>query len=217
MSELDFNVDLMKSVLWQYEGSPNIKALAQNDQDYINSAHSQFWKDWIRDVFNLKTANRFGLSVWARILDVPLTIRRPQRLTGVFGFGANHKNFGNGSFGRATAAEQKVTPETARQILLLRWAQLTMRPTVPNINLALEIAFGPDVAYVRDNQDMSYAVFLFTQAPNYRVVDILRNLDILPRPSTVGAEWSLAVPDHWGFGQDRVNFGRGGYAKREEL
>lgn len=217
MIELDFNVNLMKSILWQYEGSTNIKSLAQKDQDYIDRAHSKFWTDWIRDVFNLRTANRFGLSVWSRLLDVPITLTRHRNVTGRFGFGANHKNFSNGGFGRGQDEELELPPDSARRVLLLRWSQLTMRPTVPNINLALEIAFGKGMAYVRDNQDMSHAIFMFTRAPDYKVVDLLKNLDILPRPSTVGADWSVQLEPHWGYGEERLNYGRGSFARTPEI
>ncbi len=66
MSEnLDLNVNLLKSILWQYENADKLKALVIGQQEWINENHTEFWKSWIRDVFNLKTANAFGLAVWA--------------------------------------------------------------------------------------------------------------------------------------------------------
>ena len=216
MSGLDFHVDLMRAVLWQYEGAPRIKALAQSEQDWVNDNYRDFWNGWIRDVFNLKTANELGLNVWARILDVPLTINRPQRKSGaIFGFGPNHKNFGRGNFGRAQSNDLQVSTEQARKILLLRWQQLTSRPTIGNINKALAVVFGEGAAYVQDNLDMSNTLFMFTSRPDYATIDLLKNTDLLPRPSTVGAEFAVQPRKGFGFGRHHLNFGNGNFSRRE--
>lgn len=212
---LEFNVNLMRTVLWQYENAPKLKSLVQSEQDWANDNVTEFWKNWFRDVFNLKTANEFGLNVWSRILDVPLTINRPRRVGGVFGFGSNHKNFGNGNFGRARSQDIEVSTEQARKILLLRWFQLTSRPTVANINEALEIVFGAGIAYVQDSLDMSNQLFMFTERPDYQTIDILKNTDLLPRPSAVGSAYSVQPRAGFGFGRNHLNFGNGNFSRRE--
>lgn len=212
--KLEFNVNLMRTVLWQYENAPKLKSLVQSEQDWANENVTDFWKNWFRDVFNLKTANDFGLSVWSIILDVPLIINRPRRVGGVFGFGSNHKNFGNGNFGRGRTQDIEVTTEQARKILLLRWFQLTSRPTVANINEALEIVFGAGIAYVQDNLDMS-AHFMFTERPDYKTIDILKKTDLLPRPSAVGSTFSVQPRKGFGFGRNHLNFGNGNFSHRE--
>lgn len=214
--KLEFNVNLMRTVLWQYENAPKLKSLVQSEQDWADENVTEFWKNWFRDVFNLKTANDFGLSVWSRILDVPLTINRPKRVGGsVFGFGSNHKNFGNGNFGRARSQDIEVTTEQARKILLLRWFQLTSRPTVANINEALEIVFGAGIAYVQDNLDMSNQLFMFTERPDYQTIDMLKNTDLLPRPSAVGSTFAVQPRAGFGFGRNHLNFGNGNFSRRE--
>ena len=65
--KLEFNVNLMRTVLWQYENAPRFKSLVQSEQDWANENVAEFWNNWFRDVFNLKPANEFGLSVWSRI------------------------------------------------------------------------------------------------------------------------------------------------------
>ncbi|KOQ50596.1 hypothetical protein ABW39_04895, partial [Achromobacter xylosoxidans] len=165
--EFDFSVDLMRSILWQYEGAPRAVALARNDQAWLDSHQEQFWSNWHRDVFDLDTANQFGLAVWARILGVSLEIGESHRVEGVFGFGAENKNFGNGNFGRAADGQVSLDIESARKLLKLRWFQLTMRPTAPNINQALVNVFGSDSAYVADSYDMTLVTFFFSQTPDY--------------------------------------------------
>lgn len=209
--EFDFSVDLMRSILWQYEQAPRAVALARADQAWIDAHQSEFWQAWHRDVFDLDSANEFGLSVWARILGVSLEIGEQRRVEEVFGFGVNNRNFGRGNFGRAQDGTAQLDAESARKLLKLRWFQLTMRPTVPNINQALAMVFGQGAAFVADPYDMTWVTFFFTAAPDYRLRRLLENTDILPRPSTVGARWVTQVRPSWGFGPNHLNFENGNF------
>lgn len=214
--KLEFNVNLMRTVLWQYENAPKLKSLIQSEQDWANENVTEFWENWFRDVFNLKTANDFGLIVWSRILDVPLIINRPRRTGGsVFGFGRNHKNFSNGNFGRGRTRDIEVTTEQARKILLLRWFQLTSRPTISNTNEALEIVFGAGAAYAQDSLDMSNQFFMFTEKPDYQTIDMLKNTDLLPRPATIGSTVIIKPRAGFGFGRNHLNFGNGNFSRKE--
>ncbi|AVG38548.1 DUF2612 domain-containing protein [Achromobacter insolitus] len=207
----DFSVDLMRSILWQYEGAPRAVALARNDQAWLDSQQEKFWHDWHRYVFDLDTANDFGLAVWARILGVSLEIGEPRRVEGVFGFGPTNKNFGNGNFGRAADGQVSLDIESARKLLKLRWFQITMRPTAPNINRALESVFGAGSAFVFDNYDMTTVTFMFSSTPDYRLRRLLEKTDILPRPSTVGIKWAVQMRPAWGFGPNHLNFENGNF------
>jgi len=211
IQQFDFSVDLLRSILWQYEGSARSVQLARNDQSWLDAHHRSFWLAWHRDVFDLGTANEFGLTVWARILNVSLEISEARRVDCVFGFGANHSNFENGSFGRGQDEEVRLDIESARKLLKLRWFQLTMRPTAPNINRALEMTFGPDSAYVADRYDMSLVTFFFRDPPDYRLRRLLERTDILPRPSTVKVGWAVQAKPSWGFGAHHLNYERGNF------
>lgn len=214
--KLELNVNLMRTVLWQYENAPKLKSLVQSEQDWANENVTEFWENWFRDVFNLKTANDFGLNVWSIILDIPLIINRPRRIdSSVFGLGSNHKNFGNGNFGRGRTKDMVVTTEQARKILLLRWFQLTSRPTISNTNEALEIVFGAGMAYAQDSLDMSNQFFMFTERPDYQTIDMLKNTDLLPRPSTIGSTILVKPRAGFGFGRNHLNFGNGNFSRRE--
>lgn len=189
-SELDLNVNLLRSVLWQYENADGLKSLVTGQQEWINIAHTQAWNDWVKNIFNLKTANAFGLAVWARILDVSLTIEREGSVDDVFGFGIEHENFENGGFGIAAGATENIGIEPARSMLLARWFTLTYAPTVPNINMILEVLFGVGEVYLADNLDMTMK-YVFINEPNYRTRDILKNENFLPRPSGVAATFEI--------------------------
>lgn len=214
--ELDLNVNLLRSILWQYENAEGLKALVLGQQEWINKNHTKFWKNWIRDVFNLKTANALGLAVWARILNVPLTIEREKNLDDVFGFGAEHENFNNGGFGVAAGAIDNVSVEQARKMLLARYFTLTYAPTVPNINMISEVLFGEGAVYVVDSLDMR-STYTFDGAPDYRTRDLLKNVDFLPRPSAVGTEFTILPDDAFGFGSKHLNFENGGFTERRYI
>ena len=215
---IDLSVNLLQAILWQYENAPNLVALVQAEQAEATQANEVFWTDWTRDVFDLTTANEFGLSVWSRILDYPITLKSDKRITGkIFGFGVNQKNFENGNFGILSDTETLLGLQEARQLLLLRWFKLTQRPTLPNINKALASVFGPGQASVIDSYDMSSVTYSFTAAPNYKLRDLLNKTDALPRPSGVGAKWQIQVKPSWGFGVNHLNFENGNFGDITEL
>lgn len=92
----DFSANLLRALLWRNNEAPNLQALLQFKQDYFDSENEQFWSDWARDVFDLRTANEFGLNVWSIILGINITIEPviPPVLNGNFGFGEFRLNFG---------------------------------------------------------------------------------------------------------------------------
>ncbi|WP_231668322.1 DUF2612 domain-containing protein [Ralstonia solanacearum] len=75
-----------------------------------NATHTAFWENWIRDVFDLRTANDFGLSVWSEILGVPLavTVDPTKPGTPVFGFAA--RPTGISGIAASAASHQRPSP-----------------------------------------------------------------------------------------------------------
>ncbi len=215
--ELDLNVNLLRSILWQYENADKLKALVLGQQEWINENHTKFWKNWIRDVFNLRTANAFGLAVWARILNVSFTVGRKENLDNVFGFGAEHANFNNGNFGVMPGAFSNLSVEQARKMLLARYFTLTYAPTVPNINMILEVMFGEGAVYFADSLDMRHGSYTFNGNPDYRSRDLLKNVDFLPRPAAVGIDITILPDDAFGFGEHHLSFENGGFTERRYI
>ncbi len=76
IQEFDFSVNLLKAILWQYDGSPNLKGLLDEKDAWYISNQTEFWDNWITDVFDLRTANSFGLGVWSIILNESLYRRQ---------------------------------------------------------------------------------------------------------------------------------------------
>ena len=87
----DFSVNLMRALLWQYNDAENLQSVLQQKQDWYTINQTEFWQDWYDNVFNLLTANQFGLNVWAIILGLPLNVTlAPSDGLDIFCFGIDN-------------------------------------------------------------------------------------------------------------------------------
>lgn len=86
----NFAVDLKQGILWQYNDATNLLGLINSKQQWYNIYQSGFWGVWHEIVFNLQTADDFGLAIWSIILNVPLLVPyEPRPLSApTFGFNA---------------------------------------------------------------------------------------------------------------------------------
>lgn len=205
---LDFFTDLSLALLWQYDKAVRLQSLVASKQGWYDERHSGFWSDWIRDVFDLRTANDFGLTVWAQILNLPLLALAPASGDReVFGFGVHNLNFENGNFGRDVDAALSLSTEQRRLALRLRYFQLVTRGTVPEVNAFLAVLFGDEGSvYVLDSLDMESATYVFNFLPDPSVTFVLEQFDLLPRPAGVGVRILINPADRFGFAPYYLNF-----------
>jgi hypothetical protein len=184
----DLSADLLQTLLWQYNEASALQTLVRRKQAWLDAVQEQFWSDWISDVFDLTTANEFGLSVWAAILDVPLVVVPAAQLAKpFFGFGADNVGFTQGNFASSQMLAS-LTPEQRRLVLRLRYFQLVTRGAVTEVNAFLAQVFGEGVVYVEELGDMKIR-YVFTQKPSSAVELVLTEFDVLPRPAGVSAEY----------------------------
>lgn len=87
IEEFDFSVNLLKALLWRHNDAANLQSLLESKNSWYEANQTDFWNDWVTNVFNLETANEFGLSVWAQILGIPLSLIVPPNAGPQFGFG----------------------------------------------------------------------------------------------------------------------------------
>lgn len=142
IQQFDFSVNLLKSLLWEYgTNQPNLQALLTAKQNWYTDNQTEFWTDWLADVFDLRTANDFGCIVWAIILgiatdafNIPGGAPYPP-----WGFNApHHTNFnGLSNFSPYGYIRISLTTAQKRMILRLRYRQITSRGTIPEINKIL--------------------------------------------------------------------------------
>jgi hypothetical protein len=184
--DLDFSVDLLQCLLWQYNDADALQSLLTSKETWYSEAQAAFWNDWVRDVFDLRTANAFGLTVWAAILGMPLVIPSgPSIVKPNWGFGANNVGFTQGNFAAAKSATT-LTPEEARLVLRLRYFQLTTRGAVTEVNAFLAEVFGPGVVHCETTGGMECG-YIFSTPLSAAVELVLTTFDVLPRPAGVTA------------------------------
>src|ERR1043165_342041 len=121
IQSIDYSVNLTQAILWQYNAAENLQAIINKKQEWYDVNQTEFWENWFDDVFNLQTANDFGLSVWSIILGMPFLIAT-QPLGPVWGFNEvplinTNQNFEHGNF---SSRGGRIVLKTKEQGLLLR-------------------------------------------------------------------------------------------------
>lgn len=193
-------VDLLRALPWQYDATTAFRSLATQKQAWYEAYLAGFWSDWFRDVFNLQTANSFGLSVWSIVLDLPLPFAAEDAVRPSFGFDPYDLPFDQSNFGQDGPGGDTLTVEQRRLALRLRYFQLISDGTVPTINAFLADLFkasGP--AYVLDDRDMTCR-FIFEFEPDPLLFSVITDLGLLPRPAGVEAFVLTAIPGGAKFG-----------------
>ena len=144
IQQFDFSVNLLQALLWQYQPAVNLQAILEDENAWIEANQQGFWENWYADVFDLATANDFGLSVWSIILNQPTYINNgpPPPGQAIFGLGVDNENLTNGNFGIQTGYTYQFSTPIARLLLQLRYFQLVSSGTVPETNRMLKYLFG---------------------------------------------------------------------------
>lgn len=213
IEQFDFSVDLLKAILWQYTNADNLIALLEQKSAWYDANQTSFWQNWISDVFDLRTANDFGLSVWSIILNQPIFVLNgpPSPSKATWGFGSYRKNFNRGNFTYAHGNTYRLPTQIARILLQLRYFQLISSGTVPETNRMLKYVFSNyGSVYLLDGLNMTQEyVFNFPISSDLSLM--LNNFDVLPRPAGVKSTYLSGAIARWGFGVYHINYNRGNF------
>lgn len=210
IQQLDFSLNLLEAILWQYNDAEKLQALLQSKQDWYEKNQTKFWQDFVTNIFDMRTADDFGLSVWSQILELPLYKNiTPSSTKVAFGFGVHHKNFERGNFGTNTGTTINLPTDIKRIALQLRYFQLVTCGAVPEINRFMAYVFkNYGRVYLLDGEDMTQ-VYVFTFNIDQFMRFMLDNLDVMPRPAGVKSSYVETPKKYFGFGPAHVNFTRG--------
>lgn len=207
----DYSVDLLRCIPWQYDSADQLISYIQSKQDWYDENHSQFWTGWFNNVFNLKTANDFGLAVWSIILDMPLYEPVSASDSGYPAFGFEFgMNFDNGNFATQDTSANNLTTEQKRILLRLRYYQLITDATIPSCNAIINDVFGEGVAYCLDGYDMTIR-YVFTSSIDALLISTLVDMDLLPRAAGVKVITYDASLKTFGFADYGYNFDNGNF------
>jgi hypothetical protein len=179
--------DVWTTIIAQYANSPILTSMIESFNAAMDlTVPMENFYDFI---WNVDTAQGYGLDVWGRIVGVQRAIQIPGSVS-LFGFneaGASWTGFGQGSFygGQSINTNYILNDTDFRKLILAKAAGNISDGSIPSVNSIL-LALFPNRGdcYVKDNQDMSLAyVFLFPLTPVE--LAIVSQLNVLPNPAGV--------------------------------
>lgn len=177
--------DYAPTVLAQYANSPTIMALVEDISEWLDPAADL--NAFYAYVWNIDTAQGFGLDIWGRIVGVSRVF--PISNTPYFGFEESTEDLGFGQApfwsGTPDSTNFALSDEAYRQLILAKALSNIIDGSIPAINRLLMLMFpGRGNAYVVDNVNMTLKYkfeFVFTPVDLTLVV----NSGVLPHPAGV--------------------------------
>lgn len=186
----------------QYAASQTIQTLVSDRASYFANGWQQQFYD---SVWNVDTAQGFGLDVWGRIVVIGRSIQIP--VVDYFGFTTPPSEawspFGQESFyaGPTSTTTFRLEDNAYRVLILAKALSNIANTTAPKINRVLQQLFPErGRAWVNDLGGMSIrVVFEFALEP-WEVV-VLTSGGVLPRPAGVSATIVQIPVETFGFAE----------------
>lgn len=196
------------TVIAQYANSPNLLKLIYDFSENIKVC--SFFTDFYNNIWDIDTANGYGLNIWGVIVGVNRTVKtftgffwgfneetlllaRPYHdITGYNDTLTNSEDIRTaiGTFRDFQEIEGEITfnDSNFRQLILAKAYANISNYTASDLNKILMLIFGDagkgHELYVRDNQDMSMTI-VFNFIPTSDEVAIIMNTGILFKPAGV--------------------------------
>ena len=174
--------------LSQYANSDTLTALIETINDALDPSNSI--DDFYNRLWNVNTAEGYGLDVWGRIVGVSRVIYVPSVISGnFFGFqeaGDPEAEFGQSPFYNGAVTQSYILSDDDFRLLIKVKACANKDDcSIPSLNLKLMVLFpGRGNAYVIDNNDMTMTLaFTFSLRPVE--VTILEQTGVFPVPTGV--------------------------------
>lgn len=179
--------DVWTTIIAQYANSPILTDMIESYNSAMDlTVPMESFYDMI---WNVATAQGYGLDVWGRIVGVQRSIRIPGNVS-LFGFneaGSSWTGFGQGTFYTGQSLNQNYVLVDAdfRRLILAKAAGNISDGSITSVNkILLNLFPNRGDAYVVDNLDMSLAYkFAFPLTPVE--LAIVSQLDVLPNPAGV--------------------------------
>lgn len=181
--DLDINTDILENITCQYDQSPALSTLIAGEQTFFNTNVRDFWNSWKEIVFNLNTANRFGLLIWAVILGCTEYVEMTQKLlTGKsFGFGEHNKNFFQSNFA-LNSIIINLSTTALRKLLKAQMLNFNSNASIADMNRILTILFPNNYAYVSCDIENNTITYNFPIALDESELGLVLFTNILPVP-----------------------------------
>lgn len=217
-----------KVILWQYTDAVRLNKIIQDELDFWQANVSDFIQDFERDVFDLKTANSFGLEVWGKILGAARPIVPPQNYIideygqlrfGNVNDGTWHTIFLDGvpnpHFKVQTNPDNPkfagilLNDEAYRRCLLARIYLLHSNVSIRAINKYLQYMFPNKPVYIQDNFNMTMSI-VFGYIPTDTDLAIITYDEFSPRPAGVQLDYGVSILNRNVFSFEGMDLGTWG-------
>lgn len=197
--------NVIQTIISQYGNSPRLLQMINDFNDAVDP--SQSINDFYDVIWNIETAQGFGLDIWGKIVGVDrkLTVPATTRYLGfdeantTSAYGA----FGSGVFYSGPQTGSLILSDDAYRVLIYLKALANISDaTIPSYNKLLQFLFGTrGRCYVIDEGNMSVrGVFEFYLTP-YELA-ILTYSGVVPRPAGVKASiLQVNTPKTFGFAE----------------
>jgi len=153
-----FNGNQEQALKWLQSQAPGIQQLVKSKAAWYDQFQRQFWDDWKVNVFDIRTANSFGLMIWCIILGVPAGGFGLYPTSQAWAYGPNRQNFvysgadpsipvGNRSTGGnffGGGSSEILDINEIRNTLRLRYVAIVNNGSVAFINKMLRYIFNDD-------------------------------------------------------------------------
>lgn len=185
--------DYQQTVLSQYANSPRLLTILEGwNQAFDPSSLIDLWYE---RVWNLSTAQGYGLDVWGRIVGVSrvLTVASDKYLGFSEANDLTEEGFNNAPFysGTSVTSNYRLSDDAFRQLINAKAMANITDGSVTSINAILMALFaGQGDAWVEDNGDMTMT-YVFDFVPTAVQVSIIQNSGVLPRPAGVGVSYQI--------------------------
>lgn len=88
-----YETDIRRVIKWLHNEAVYLPHYIENKAAWYDENDEKFWQDWFKNVFDIRTANAFGLIVWCVILGVPTSLFDARPQSHPFAFGQTRQNF----------------------------------------------------------------------------------------------------------------------------
>lgn len=194
ISSIAVSPDIDLTLISQYAQSPVLTQLIDNCAEYFDQSAN--WNNFYLYVWNIDTAQGFGLDFWGKVLRVTRYLELPESATflGLEGSGgtASGAQFDVGVFyDGAHATETYALPDDSYRTLLYAKALANIsRTTIPALNQLLMFLFaGYGDAYVEDTGNMTMTYYL-GWVPTSLQLAIMQQSGVVPHPTGVAVSIS---------------------------
>lgn len=208
-------IDFERTIISQYSDSPTIVQLVRNMNDYIDPRAD--FDNFFNYVWNVNTAQGFGLDIWGRIVNIGRELTIPAQLQ-YLGFGeatSPAQPFGQAPFyvQQSTATQTYILADDAyRQLILVKALANISTTTAEAVNQLLQNMFaGRGRCYVNDLGNMALRYTFEFDLTDYELA-IMTQSGALPRPAGVTAFIFQSALPLFGFaeaGESAAPFGQG--------